>query len=599
MATNGWKKFDGTGAGLCATQYAPAITTYDGRTAQLAEVYEGNGNRTGTIIYQDITGLENGSYKVGFYGNAFSTSARDGFECTMEDGAEDVAYVFANEEKAYIVAHIAVSTTENDFRQFDVEVTDGTIKLGMGKDTEKSTNWHTMQIYQLTWFTTAKQVYAADKADMTAAIAEAKALVNTKELNNDELNEAITEAETALTDNRLNLKEFEAKIAALKEAINAYQMANLPVAPGVYYLYNAHTQKFLSRGADWGTHAVADDYGFPLNVTVSPEGAYTLANLDGIGVYGDSYWMYADCSGDRARTFAVEAAEGGFYLRNSGLEAPNNRMYVYTKEDANQYKIAGNATPDDNISDDAQTVWQFKTLAERNEIIAARNEAQEAAAIEAAGLTGKEIVANGEPTVLTFKTGSAWTFTGVRGSNVATNEYGTELYQVTGSFVQNVEGVESGLYKVSVQGFYRDGSNAKMVELFNDGYELSVAYMSANGNKAQLKGWAEDRSADDAPNGMSAFAQLAADGKYMSETLAYVAEDGALNLTVAVPSYIGSGWFIADNVTYTKMAEGVADGINTVSTDRAAGAIYNLAGQQTVKAQKGLYIRDGKKFVVK
>ena len=99
VATNGWKKFDGSAAGVCATQYAPAITTYDGRTAQMAECYETNGNRTGTIIYQDITGLTNGKYKVGFYGNAFSTSQRDGFECTMEDGATDVAYVFANEEK--------------------------------------------------------------------------------------------------------------------------------------------------------------------------------------------------------------------------------------------------------------------------------------------------------------------------------------------------------------------------------------------------------------------------------------------------------------------------------------------------------------------
>ena len=95
VATNGWKKYDGTAAGVCSTNFAPAITTYDGRTnVQLAEVYEGSTdgvNRTGTIIYQDITGLTNGTYKVGFYGNAFYTSGR-GFDTPRSLRARGRAY---------------------------------------------------------------------------------------------------------------------------------------------------------------------------------------------------------------------------------------------------------------------------------------------------------------------------------------------------------------------------------------------------------------------------------------------------------------------------------------------------------------------------
>ena len=226
VATNGWKKFEGNdAAGVCATQFAPAIKTYDGRDAQLAEVYETTTATTGQIIYQNITGLTNGKYKVGFYGNAFFTSGR-GFTSDMEDGAEDVAYVFANNEKEFITARIATSTTENNFRQFDVEVTDGTIKLGMGKD-KPGTNWHTMQIYQLTWFTTAKEVFAAAKKNLTNEITAAKALVGTEGL--EAFNTAIGNAETALNDNHLNIAEMEDAIEALKKAEKAFVWAQYTV----------------------------------------------------------------------------------------------------------------------------------------------------------------------------------------------------------------------------------------------------------------------------------------------------------------------------------------------------------------------------------
>ena len=36
------------------------------------------------------------------------------------------------------------------------------------------------------------------------------------------------------------------------------------VADGDYYLYDAATQQFLSRGSSWGTKAVLDKYGLPL-----------------------------------------------------------------------------------------------------------------------------------------------------------------------------------------------------------------------------------------------------------------------------------------------------------------------------------------------
>ena len=389
---------------------------------------------------------------------------------------------------------------------------------------------------------------------------------------------------------------------------------------GVFYVYNAYSDKFLSRGASWGTQAVGDDYGLPFDIT-SADGKYSLNQVDWIGTcYGDDFWMYADCSGDRARTYTLESTTGGFFLHNTNRDVEDNRMYIYLKDDADKYAIAGNAIVGDNCGDEAQAVWQFKTQAERDAIVAERNTKQEAAAIEAAGIEDMSKYAAGEAKELTFKTGSAWTFTAKRsGSNAVTNEYGTEIYQGTGSFTQGVEGLESGLYKVSVQAYYRDGWNDAVWSNYQLGYNLSLAYLEANGNKIQIKSWGADATRTEetttneetgeettteiyAPNSMAEGAASFAEGKFVSETYAFVGEDGKLDLTVVVPSFIDGGWFMIDNVSYAPMKDDTTVGIETVATESNAinnGVIYNLRGQKVLNAQKGIFIQNGKKFIVK
>ena len=43
----------------------------------------------------------------------------------------------------------------------------------------------------------------------------------------------------------------------------------------------------------------------------------------------------------------------------------------------------------------------------------------------------------------------------------------------------------------------------------------------------------------------------------------------------------------------------LVDAINAVNAEAANGTIYNLQGQKVEKAQKGLYIINGKKVVMK
>ncbi|MBP5424908.1 MAG: hypothetical protein J6Y33_02395 [Prevotella sp.] len=138
-------------AGFTGSWAAPEVDTKDGRHSGMAEVYgEGDAviNATGVLLQQTIEGLQPGKYTVDLYANAMYTPDR-GFNSDMEDNAEDVAYLFANDKKIFIVAKRAATTTKNPVYSFEAEVgEDGILVLGLGKE-KGGTNWHNIQIKEL------------------------------------------------------------------------------------------------------------------------------------------------------------------------------------------------------------------------------------------------------------------------------------------------------------------------------------------------------------------------------------------------------------------------------------------------------------------
>ena len=218
-------------SGLCATNYAPAITTKDGRKAQLAENYQSNVNATGDLMTQTVTGLPNGTYRVSIYANAFYTSGR-GFESDVQDGAEDVCYVFAgmgeNRVQKFITARIATSTTENDLRTLEnVKVVDGTLVVGLGK-AKAGTNWHTVQVFEITALVDATELLATANNDyeavkdekMAASVATALAAAKT----------AVDAEVTAET-----LNAYTAAIEAAQASAAAYEPLTEALAKGEEY----------------------------------------------------------------------------------------------------------------------------------------------------------------------------------------------------------------------------------------------------------------------------------------------------------------------------------------------------------------------------
>lgn len=159
----------------------------------MPEKYEETTETLGDVMWQTVTGLDNGTYTVELYANARYTPGR-GFDSPAADGAMDCTFLFANNVELSIpVVHNAGLDTGLSFKLEGVEVTDGTLKMGMTKKAPGS-NWHTIQIKSLTW-------HASDDAALTDAKNALQALIDeTKAVSPaiESLTEAIATAEAAL-----------------------------------------------------------------------------------------------------------------------------------------------------------------------------------------------------------------------------------------------------------------------------------------------------------------------------------------------------------------------------------------------------------------
>ena len=118
------------------------VSTSDGRETTVAIVDEGNSENTGTLLQQTISGLENGYYTVELYAKSTCSSA--------QSMSTDVTSLFANNVKLFIPIEADKEIREHNVYQIGVEVTDGTLHLGLSKE-KNGANWHALQIKSLRW----------------------------------------------------------------------------------------------------------------------------------------------------------------------------------------------------------------------------------------------------------------------------------------------------------------------------------------------------------------------------------------------------------------------------------------------------------------
>ncbi len=539
VATDGWKDFNGNTAGLSPDWAAPAVTTYDGRTSQPAEVYEDGRNgasRTGIMIYQDITGLTNGQYKVGFYGNAYFTPNR-GIESTMEDGSTDVAYVFANEQKEFITARVGTSFSEYNLLQFNVTVTDGNIKLGLGKERGGS-NWHTTQIYQLTWFATAKEAYAASQTELKALVTDAEALAadENKTEGKDDFLVILAIAEEAIGDkaNWYNNTEIEAIITGLKKAIADFKKANrfIDFPAGQYYLIDVESTKMMAAGHDWGTRGIVNEMG--LDLTLTPNSETRTVTIDSrVFNGGDSHFLGSNLYMDgSAYGWALDYRGFGFYILDPASEK-------YINIDAND-NLELSSTPREWIIVTADGVME--QLINNMANATAENPVDATRLIKAQNFNRND-ARNAEAwTVVQELTGEGHNINisggedgnGTIGNNCADANY------TPFSFTQTITGAPAGTYQLTAQGFYRqedyESENPATPQFFANGVEQAVPVWTGS------------------VNSMTEAAQSFTAGNYTIEPIEFtVGDDGKME--IGVSGTATKQWVCFDNFRLTYLGK--------------------------------------------
>ena len=128
--------------------YTSPVKSSDGREEALVQTFEETVDNVGEQMWQEIRNLPNGDYVVEVYANAVYTPDR-GFESSIIEGANDVAYVEANGQRIYMEARIDGEVLPwSDIYRINTRVTDGTLRIALVVE-KPGTNWHTIQIKRL------------------------------------------------------------------------------------------------------------------------------------------------------------------------------------------------------------------------------------------------------------------------------------------------------------------------------------------------------------------------------------------------------------------------------------------------------------------
>ena len=540
---------------------------YTGNGVNLVQVFGVTG--AGNVLTQQISGLENGTYNIGMY--ATSHNAWDGKygankagKPTLQEDANDVAYVFGTSGSSSVNTWITARRNsglvagEPELYQVNgVKVADGKLTIGLSLAQAAKTEWHSVQIASLRMVTTAKEAYAAEKANLQAAIDDAEALLAGDQIGGKaKLQDAVDAANEALVSIRLNVPGMANEVAKLRKAIDKFHAA------GKVFVQNVATGKYLGAGASWGTHAVLNDTGIDYALTTNSDGTKNFDSQVSNG--GAKNFLNGEWNDGEAFGWTVSQLSNGNYTISNG----------------SQYLSAGN----DNLvvlSDNADE-WRFITVDERKEALAA---ATSSAPVDATFLIKGANFNRNDKRNDNWTVSDDCTNRNLSGGNNENNC--AESYHSTFTISQVVEDAPAGTYTLTIQGFCRqDGGAAEDAPVFFANEETK-AFGPLTGTE----------------NSMTDASVSFTSGLYTMEPITVVvAEDGTL--TVGVKGTGTNQWVIWDNFQLKYYGNGGSpDAISETVAEPARfedGAIYNLRGQKMTGTLKpGLYIKNGKKIVIK
>ena len=457
------------------------------------ERWDPNGAGT-TDLYQEISGLPDGYYR-------FSARA------LVRDGGEQGFSIYANDASTAVTANGNLNTRFNVI----VQVLDGNLRVG-AKAESVTKDWIAIDDAKLEYLGTSLPGY--NVGTPTSDIADGSYIqsLNTWTLNFTEATSNVPGAVFAKLDNnaKVSLYKGDSKVgdyviyisgttvsanfdgltldpeasyrldfpaAAVGYAGQASNEAvsvsfHTPVVfDGTYYLYNTYTQNYLSRGADYGTRGIVDDWGLAINVVTNTQGQTMLRYFDSQQyVYASAGWCYGDGNLGGSLKFIMSKTGSNYKFQKANS---NEYLAIY-----NGY-LVNDAREGDNLQG-TSNVWTLETTAAHVANYTALANTQAATAATAASISGITTKAALD-SYLTTSTGTV---------DVAITGAAEEKYQVYGNtnpaeyYKETVTGLTPGLYRLSVDAFQRA---AWFDDVVNADNARGLIYVYANDAKTQVK----------------------------------------------------------------------------------------------------------------
>ena len=344
------------------------------------------------------------------------------------------------------------------------------------------------------------------------------------------------------------------------------QITGTPTA-GDFYFKNVESGKFLGGANSWGTQASLIEHGIVFKVALA-NGKYTLDSNTSNG--GDKHFFtgtYVDGVATDVDIVEMAGKPGNYVMKvGDGYVVTNGSIVENTGTDASK-----------------AAVWQIVPVADLKkafEKASFENPADATFLIKGANFSRNH--ANG-----------AWKGEPSIGGD-ATN-FCAEKFPQGGAFdvYQEITGVPKGLYKLTAQAFYRNGSGWHQ-DVLQAGSDIVKALLYANENSVKIPNVFDEAQEKEGngfstevdglgfiPNSMNEASKVFTDGRYKTEPVyVYVGDEGKLRLGVKKEAVSTFDWTIFDNFELSFIGNINVDATREELTNKLAIQI-NKAGKYT------------------
>lgn len=376
---------------------------------------------------------------------------------------------------------------------------------------------------------------------------------------------------------------------------------NTPAAfDGYCYLYNPDNKGYLSRGANWGTQALIDNYGIAAKVVTDSDGQTMVQLFDSkLNLYTVGFVFTDNANGLK---FKMAKVEGGYTFER--VDAANTFLAVFDGNVVSDAKAGANLVGTSNV-------WQFENVADHLAVLKKLDDAQAATAAAAAGIDAED-KASLETALADFMP-MAIGITGGKGESYQENATNASDSKPLEIFKETVNGLTPGLYKLSVGAYQRATWLAEVAEA---GGARGLVYVYANNAKTQIKsiteeysvnaytqGWSPDNEIDGKhyPNSLDAAYYAFGKGMYQNDVYVYVNADegqetGSLTFGINRPDRLGNdgsrgAWTAFDKFQLTYYAPITPEVAEIVNGDFEDS--YSVVSGTGVSSDRAIYQPNG------